>query len=66
MRKIFSLLLLALCLMLALLPAAALGEDGPINVSDEVVFNKQTSYPYTGEPVDFAPTHDLISGWEYL
>ena len=66
MRKIFSLLLLALCLMLALLPAVALGEDGPINVSDEVVFNKQTSYPYTGEPVDFAPTHDLISGWEYL
>lgn len=67
MIKRFLSMLLSLCMVLTLFPVTAFASDGLVNVSDAVSFNKQDTYPYTGDPVDFKPTCDGIDNdrWEY-
>ena len=37
----------------------------PVDVSDQVVFNKKASYAYTGSTVNFAPSCEGIKEWSY-
>ena len=73
MKKRILSILLTLCMVLTLVPTTAFAEgelggaseDGATDVSENVLFNKQDTYPYTGEPVDFNPTCDDIKEWSF-
>lgn len=73
MKKRIISILLTLCMVLTLVPTTAFAEgelggaseDGATDVSENVVFNKQDTYPYTGSPVDFNPTCDDIKEWSF-
>ena len=57
---------LALCLLLTALPTAVLAEalDGVADVSDKVVYNRQSTYYYDGNPVTFTPSCEGITEWD--
>lgn len=66
MKKRILSILLAVCMAFMLVPITAFAsEDGATDVSENVVFNKQDTYPYTGSPVDFNPTCDDIKEWSF-
>ena len=73
MKKRILSILLTLCMVLTLVPTTAFAEgelggaseDGATDVSENVLFNKQDTYPYTGSPVDFNPACDDIKEWSF-